>query len=407
MVVERSLNEPGMAETLLVDRPGLADRAGPVALDEHETRAVEELEASLAAAGRLPTRGEVRAAIPDRCFEISTTRSLGHLAVSLLITALPVALAWAFLPIELAWLPVWLLYAVVTGTAAIGLWVLAHECGHGAFSRNKALQDTVGFVLHTSMLVPYFSWQRSHGVHHAKTNHLTEGETHVPRPAERTATKVTLRSRIGHNGYALVSLFKMLVLGWPAYLLFGATGGPERGMTNHFLPHGPFESDLFPPRWHRRVWLSAGGVAVMVAALAAWAVAAGSIWPVLAFYVGPYLVVNAWLVAYTWLQHSDDDIPHFDVEEWSWLKGAFQTVDRPYGKVIDTLHHRIGSTHVAHHIDFKIPHYRADEATQAIAQTFPEWYRYDATPVPRALWRVAGGCVTVEHRADGWYYTPK
>ena len=29
--------------------------------------------------------------------------------------------------------------------------------------------------------VPYFSWQRSHAVHHAKTNHMTEGETHVPR----------------------------------------------------------------------------------------------------------------------------------------------------------------------------------------------------------------------------------
>ena len=30
--------------------------------------------------------------------------------------------------------------------------------------------------------VPYFSWQRSHAVHHSKTNHMSEGETHVPRP---------------------------------------------------------------------------------------------------------------------------------------------------------------------------------------------------------------------------------
>jgi len=134
-------------------------------------------------------------------------------------------------------------------------------------------------------------------------------------------------------------------------------------------------------------------------------VAAGSIAPVLAFYVGPVLVVNAWLVGYTWLQHTDLDIPHYADDDWSWLKGAFQTVDRPYGPVIDLLHHRIGSTHVAHHIDHRIPHYRAREATDAIAAAFPEWYRHDPTPVPQALWRVAGDCLGVEERPDGWYYT--
>jgi fatty acid desaturase len=36
------------------------------------------------------------------------------------------------------------------------------------------LQDTVGYILHSLLLVPYFSWQRSHAVHHSKTNHLTE-----------------------------------------------------------------------------------------------------------------------------------------------------------------------------------------------------------------------------------------
>lgn len=59
-------------------------------------------------------------------------------------------------------------------------WVIAHECGHNAFSDNRAIQDAVGYILHSFLLVPYFSWQRSHAVHHSRTNHLTEGETHVP-----------------------------------------------------------------------------------------------------------------------------------------------------------------------------------------------------------------------------------
>lgn len=51
---------------------------------------------------------------------------------------------------QLAMLPAWIAYAVVCGTVATGAWVVAHECGHGAFSNNKTLQDSVGFILHVS-----------------------------------------------------------------------------------------------------------------------------------------------------------------------------------------------------------------------------------------------------------------
>ena len=37
--------------------------------------------------------------------------------------------------------PFWALYAVVTGTVGMGNWVLAHECGHGAFSKNKKVRE--------------------------------------------------------------------------------------------------------------------------------------------------------------------------------------------------------------------------------------------------------------------------
>lgn len=76
------------------------------------------------------------------------------------------------------------------------------------------------------------------------------------------------------------------------------------------------------------------------------------------------------------------DVPHFHGKNWNYIKGAFMTIDRPYGKLFDFLHHRIGSTHVVHHIDCTIPHYRAKKATEAIKNTFPEHYLYDPTPIP-------------------------
>jgi omega-6 fatty acid desaturase (delta-12 desaturase) len=75
-----------------------------------------------------------------------------------------------------------------------------------------------------------------------------------------------------------LNLVGVFLLGWPIYLLTGASGGPVRGNTNHFLPNmgakGKFA--LFPGKWKAKVWQSDVGCVAVVAALAAWAVAAGS-----------------------------------------------------------------------------------------------------------------------------------
>jgi len=129
----------------------------------------------------------------------------------------------------------------------------------------------------------------------------------------------------------------------------------------------------------------------------------------MALYGGPYLVINAWLVLYTWLQHTDTDVPHFTDDDHSYVKGALHTIDRPYDKLdpfglIDFLHHKIGTTHVAHHFDSSIPHYKAEAATEAVKENFPELYLYDPTPIPAALWRVCKGCVAVEKRGDKYVW---
>ncbi len=97
-----------------------------------------------------------------------------------------------------------------------------------------------------------------------------------------------------------------------------------------------------------KVWLSDAGILMALTGLGFLASKIG-IAGVTALYGGPLLVVNAWLVAYTWLQHTDVDVPHLPAKGFSYINGAFQTIDRPYDKIlggcIDFLHHHIGSTH--------------------------------------------------------------
>jgi fatty acid desaturase len=374
-----------------------------------------------------PKSGELRAVIPADCFQAETSKSLGYLAVSMIGTTLCTLIGASLLsiapPENLLTLPVWGAYSAVTGTVAMGLWVLAHECGHGAFSPNKKLQDAIGFIIHSIMLVPYYSWQRSHAIHHQYTNHMELGETHVPEPmagageggsyAARAAVLEKFGKSTGIKLWGSVQAFAHLVIGWPAYLLIGATGSPDRGMTNHFYPNplttpAQPKKELFPGNWKEKVLKSDIGIAAVVGGLIAWAVANG-VPQVMALYGGPLVVINAWLVLYTWLQHTDVDVPHFDADDHTFVRGALHTIDRPYDKLdpfgaIDFLHHKIGSTHVAHHFDSSIPHYKADVATQAVKEAFPQFYLYDPTPIPQALWRVAKGCTTVEKRGDKWIW---
>ena len=264
-----------------------------------------------------PEARELRAVIPKDCFEPDTATSLGYLSVSVFGTALCTFIGTkmlSFLPPEnLLTLPIWAAYSAVTGTVAMGLWVLAHECGHGAFSKNKTIQDTVGYVLHSLFLVPYYSWQRSHAVHHLYTNHMELGETHVPEPIEskeegsvkaRNSLMKKFGNKTGIRLWGGLQAFLHLIIGWPAYLLIGATGGSDRGMTNHYWPN-PLttpkqpKKELFPGNWKEKVYKSDVGVAAVVASVLAWA-ACNGLPQMMALYGGPLIVVNAWLVVYTW-----------------------------------------------------------------------------------------------------------
>ena len=358
----------------------------------------------------IPSRSEVRSILPKYCFKPNTIKSLRYLAQTVLIQ---IFVVWIGLniPLEKEYLPIWIIYACFSGTTAMGLWVLAHECGHGAFSNNRNLQSITGYILHSLLLVPYFSWQRSHAVHHAYTNHITSGETHVPLVIEGDGVNEIpggendLASSIflGKTLYGLSQLIIHLIFGWPAYLLFGKTGGPKYGVTNHFWPIAPFSKKLWPSNWAKKVWLSDWGILIVIAGLIFWSSKTG-LSSVLAIYLAPLLVVNIWLVVYTWLHHSDSDVPHLSGSEFSYMRGAFLSIDRPYGKILDFLHHRIGSTHVIHHIEPTVPHYYAKDATKAIKEKFPNVYLYNPTPIHRSLWHIATNCIAVKKEMNGEKY---
>ncbi|VAI48729.1 unnamed protein product [Triticum turgidum subsp. durum] len=132
------------------------------------------------------TLGQIKMAIPPHCFQRSLVKSSSYLVHDLVIVAalLYAALVWIPALPSMLQLGAWPLYWVAQGCVMFGVWVIAHECGHHAFSDYPLLDDIVGLVLHSWLLVPYFSRKHSHRRHHSNTGSLERDEVFVPRPKE-------------------------------------------------------------------------------------------------------------------------------------------------------------------------------------------------------------------------------
>lgn len=365
---------------------------------------------------------DIRDAIPKHCFERSAIRSLAYVMRDVIYLATTFYI-WhnfvtaEYIPSKALRVVLWGVYTFLQGLFATGLWVLAHECGHGAFSPSRTLNNFVGWVLHSALLVPYFSWQISHSKHHKATGNMERDMVFLPRTRAQHATRV---GRLVHElselaeetpVYTFMNLLGQQLIGWWNYLLTNVTGhnnherqregrgkGKKNGFgggVNHFDPHSP----LFENKDAHRILLSDLGLAIAISALVYLGKTFG--WSnMFVWYFLPYLWVNHWLVAITYLQHTDPSLPHYTDEEWNFVRGAAATIDREFGFIGRHLLHGIIETHVLHHYVSTIPFYNADEASEAIRPVMGRHYRSDtsegAIGFIKAMWKSMRWCQWVE-----------
>eukprot|EP00122_Pirum_gemmata_P006606 Pgem_evm1s6041 len=201
------------------------------------------------------TFANLKKAIPKHLFEKSYYHSFISLIwdsfVSVLSLAIIVALGeTGYTNVYYAMVPCYWFYQGLNWTA---LWVLAHECGHNAFTPSKVLNDAIGFVLHSFLLCPYYSWQISHAKHHRRTNHLSDGETWVPSTKNANSAIVKFyQSRIG----TILRFAAISLAGFWFYLLKNASGARKYRNESHFDPN----STLFSEKERNKVRYSNFGL---------------------------------------------------------------------------------------------------------------------------------------------------
>ncbi|RLN91970.1 hypothetical protein BBJ28_00015725 [Nothophytophthora sp. Chile5] len=347
---------------------------------------------------------ELRAAIPKHCFERSFVTSTYYLIKDVLTCA---ALFYTSTFIDRApgvlSFVLWPVYWLFQGIYLTGIWVVAHECGHQAYCSSEVVNNMIGLVLHSALLVPYHSWRISHRKHHSNTGSCENDEVFVP--ATRSVIESTWNESLEDAPlYNLFCIVRMSAVGWMSYLFFNGSGpskywGKPR---SHFNPY----SAIFADRERWMIVLSDIFLVLMLAVLSV-LVYTFSLATMAKFYFVPYMIVNSVVVIITCTQHTDTYIPHFREGEWNWLRGALCTVDRSFGSYLDHVVHRIVDTHVCHHIFSKMPFYHCEEATDAIKPILGKFYLKDATPVPLALWRSYTCCKFIEDDGKVVFYKNK
>lgn len=175
---------------------------------------------------------------------------------------------------------------------------------------------------------------------------MSKDEVHVPPTSHEMEGKMPwTKFRIA------LSIFKHLVFGWPFYLAQNVASNKQWKAyknANHFSPWSP----LFTEEQRPFIVLSDVGVGMTVALLSFLSYKFGT--PAVALlYGGPYLIVNMWLVLITKLQHTANDVPVYDTDTFTWVKGQLCTVDRSYGWILNVYAHlQLPSCHALLHVFF-------------------------------------------------------
>jgi acyl-lipid omega-6 desaturase (Delta-12 desaturase) len=260
--------------------------------------------------------------------------------IELVVTIGALVLLWILMLKSLSvsyWLC--LLLAVPTAGFFVRLFMIQHDCGHGAFFRFRLANDWLGRLIGVLTLTPYDFWRRTHALHHASSGNLERrGIGDITTLTVREYLAMSRWQRLGYHLYRHPLV--MFGIG-PAYLF----------IFQHRLPVGLMRGGWVP-------WFStmATNAAIgIIAALMMWLVG-----------IGPFILVHlpimllgasmgVWLF---YVQHQFENTFWAHDREWNLHEAALHGssyYDLP--KILRWFTANIGVHHV-HHLCSKIPFYR-------------------------------------------------
>jgi len=250
---------------------------------------------------------------------------------------------WYLLPI--AW--------IFAGTAATGLFVIAHDCAHQSFSGSSLVNELVGTICMMPLMFPYNAWDLTHSHHHMYANNLDRDHLWKPFTKEQVS-----------------KMSKMMKV------------------VNYYM-YGPFffESSIFHHAYHFVVPFVSKKRKLDVFRSILFAILGGIISVNIAIRLGsffkiwfvPFLVFQFWLSTFTYFHHrlppkysQNNPSPVGWKKEKDWSKlygGLYATVHVDFPAWVEFLTLDI-NWHLPHHVSSRIPWYKLRECTYSLLKAY-------------------------------------
>jgi acyl-lipid omega-6 desaturase (Delta-12 desaturase) len=277
----------------------------------------------------------------------STARSASQLAVTAGAYIAILAAMYA------AWhLSVWLSLALVIPAAGlvVRLFIIQHDCGHGAYFRSARANAIVGSLCSLATFTPYAVWRRHHAGHHVMWNNLDHRDTGVD--IYSTCLTVAEYAALSPRRRFLYRLSRHPVL---IYVLVPP-------VVFLLLYRLPFDT---PKNWHRErrgVQFTNAALAVLFASLIlflGWQRVVAVQVPIVAC----ASIVGVWLFS---VQHRFEQSAWMRQADWSAFRAALHGCSYlRLPRVLQWFTGNIGFHHI-HHLLPRVPNYRLQACHEAL-----------------------------------------